>query len=79
METSKEKHSPYIPPIWAKKIIEVVGHSLFHDNFLEWRDRTWKERLFTIPWRPLRKQELVFKEPVDITAKDKVRVHKCQE
>ena len=42
----------------------VYPNQLMMDEVREWVPRTWKERLFTLPWRPLISQRLVIhREP----------------
>lgn len=35
-----------------------IFYSKYMDK-LEFRERTWKERLFTLPWKPMQKVEII--------------------
>jgi len=46
------------------------------EYYVEWVDRTWKERLFSFPWKPFKKTKPVTKaKPLMFRAGDKLIYH----
>lgn len=52
-----------IPSVWTDHVErELLSDSLLVSMFYEVKDFTWRERLFSWPWRPWRKRGLVPKD-----------------
>lgn len=51
--------------VYTKMVLEEIEKPSFFDDFVVRVKRTWKERFFTLPWRPLHKYKTVEKEPLD--------------
>jgi len=43
---------PFIPEIWAPELIRQFRSVVSWDRFYTTRRKTWRERLFSWPWRP---------------------------
>lgn len=48
----------YNPKVPALSGLHMHESKYLGESFLRCRERTWKERLFTLPWKPLKKQEI---------------------
>lgn len=64
-----------IPEIWAARYAEMVLNRQDSPmrRLVEWKRRTWRERLFSRPWNPGRKYESAESEPVSMVS-DRVTI-----
>ena len=65
-----------IPELWAKEFErQAKACDWFFDTFYTTVDRTWKERLFSLPWKPFRTKKLIEKKTDGIRS-DTVKINK---
>jgi len=47
---------PYLVPLYSRYAgMKIISDRNMGDRKLRVRERTWKERLFTLPWQPMKK------------------------
>ena len=67
-ESKEDKMEALIPEMYARHFLKMlVAQDIFRFHLIETVQRTWKERLFTWPWRPWIKYKNQWKEiePLD--------------
>lgn len=66
----------FIPEIWSEEMQkQALRSSAIMDFLYETVDRTWKERLLTIPFRPFRKTKKVLKKTLKFAEVSADTVH----
>lgn len=79
MTTSTDPPDPnvYVPSFWAERFTKMVlGESLFQRFLPKPIRRTWRERLFTLPWRPWRAWKLPEYKPPAHRPQDRVKIRR---